>query len=85
MKIMVWNKSLWFPERFAKKCKQALSPRNGFGLDKLEPLAYLKHETEEMTFGKRKKKTFLFLQTSKFTSELSIDVVVIHAFCIVAI
>ena len=26
------------------------------GLDKLEPLAYLKHETEEMTFGKRKKK-----------------------------
>lgn len=56
------------------------------GFDKLEPLAYLKHETEEMTFGKRKKKkTFLFLQTSKFTSELSIDVVVIHAFCIVAI
>lgn len=28
------------------------------GLDKLEPLAYLKHETEEMTFGKRKKKHF---------------------------
>lgn len=55
------------------------------GFDMLEPLAYLKHETEEMTFGKRKKKTFLFLQTSKFTSELSIDVVVIHAFCIVAI
>lgn len=26
------------------------------GFDKLEPLAYLKHETEEMTFGKRKKK-----------------------------
>lgn len=25
------------------------------GFDKLEPLAYLKHEMEEMTFGKRKK------------------------------
>ena len=56
MTISLGNESNGLEQVLLKNANKLWVLEMALGFDKLEPLAYLKHETEEMTFGKRKKK-----------------------------